>query len=384
MKKLSSLSSKSLKGKRVLVRIDINSPLKNGKPQMNPRIKMAAKTILFLKKRGAKVVLIAHQGQPGRKDFISLKNHVKLLNKYVKVIFVKDIVGKKALNQIDSMKNGSAILLENIRFHKDEDLPLKKKNEIVDIFSLTCDIYVNDAFSASHRNHASIVSFPKIMPSYIGLTFEEEIKHLNDLRKKKNMLYILGGNKTEDLMPILLRKNGQILSGGEFALFCLLAAGKQLGKHEKILKDKKILVSSIKRYLFRITLPLDLAYASRGKRKEILVEDLPVKELLLDIGEKTIALYVSEIMKAKTIFMKGTMGKTNDQRFLYGTKKIDRALAKTKAKIIVGGGHSATFLDEWNVRLKKGDHVSLSGGALLAYISGRRLPGIVALERGMK
>jgi len=282
------------------------------------------------------------------------------------------------------MKNGSAILLENIRFHKDEDLPLKKKNEIVDIFSLTSDLYVNDAFSVSHRNHTSIISFPKIMPSYIGLTFEEEIKHLNDLRKKKNMLYILGGNKTEDLMPILLRKNGKILSGGEFALFCLLAAGKRLGKHEKFLKDKKNLVNSMKRYLSRITLPLDLAYVSRGKRKEILVEDLPVKELLLDIGGKTIAHYVSEIMKAKTIFMKGTMGKTNDQRFLYGTKKIDRALAKTKAKIIVGGGHSATFLDEWNVRLKKGDHVSLSGGALLAYISGRRLPGIIALEQGMK
>jgi len=384
MRRLSSLSRKALTGKRVLVRIDINSPLKNGRPVMNPRIKATAQTILFLKRYGARVVLMAHQGQRGRIDFISLRHHAKLLNRYVSVSFAGGITDSKTIEKIGKMRQWKALLLENIRFSRDEDNPLKKSNELVRKLSPLFDLYVNDAFSVSHRNVTSIVSFPRVIPSCMGLTFEKEIKHLGDLKRKKNMLYILGGNKTEDLLPIVARKKGKILSGGTLALFGILASGKRLGKQEKILKKKEILVEQIKRHLRRIVLPLDLAYVSRGRRKEILIEDLPVNALLLDIGKKTVAMYVSEIMKAKTIFMKGTMGKTNDSRFLYGTRKIDKALARTRAKVIAGGGHSATFLNEWGIRLKKTDHVSLSGGALITYISGKKLPGLVSLERGMK
>ena len=382
MKKLSSLNGKTLSGKRVLVRVDINSPLKNKKPMMNPRIKAAVKTISFLKKHGAKVILIAHQGQRGRGDFISLKNHAKLLSKYVRVNFVKDIVGKKALNAIDSMKNGEALLLENIRFHKDEDKPLKKPNELLNILSLSCDLYVNDAFSVSHREETSLVSFPKVLPSYIGLTFEEEISNARKIKSRQNVLYIIGGNKTKDLICLL--GNKKILSGGTISLLGILASGKRLGKHETLLRKERSLLKTLKKFKNNLILPTDFAYEKNRKREEILVENLPRDEYFFDVGKKTVENYVREIMKAKVIFVKGPLGRIENENFSYATRTIHKAFMKTKAQVIVAGGHSSTYLEKWNVRLKRRDYVSLSGGALVAYICGEKLPGLVSLEKGMK
>jgi phosphoglycerate kinase len=382
MKKLSSLSSKLLKGKRVLVRIDINSPLKNKKPIMNPRICATVKTISFLKKHGAKIILIAHQGRPEKKFNNSLVNHARLLSKYTKVTFIKDIVGKMALKEIDTMKNGSAILLENVRLHHDEFLPEKKRNELTEILSLSCDLYVNDAFSVSHRKSTSIISFPKVLPSFIGLTFEEEIENAEKITFRKNILYILGGNKTEDLISLF--ENRKILTGGTLSLLSLIACGKKLGTHEKLLEKDKKLLKILKKFKNHLILPNDLAYEKRGKREEIFVEDLPLNEYFFDIGKITTKNYVDEIMNSKVIFVKGPMGKVENSNFSYATREIYKALSKTKAKVIVAGGHSSTFLEKWNVRLKREDYISLSGGALVSYISGEKLPGIIALEKGIK
>ena len=207
MKFLTLDDYKDLSGKRVLVRLDLNSPIINGKVQDNERIKEHSKTVNELIKKRAKVVLISHQGRKGNKDFISLKQHSKLLNKYVKIKFVPSIIKDKALNEIKNLKNGEALLLENIRFLKEEFTP--PDNKIVKTLSPLFDYYVNDAFSVSHREQTSIVGFPKILRSCIGRVMEKELKNLDKI-KINNCLFILGGAKAEE--NILLLKNKNVLT----------------------------------------------------------------------------------------------------------------------------------------------------------------------------
>ncbi|MDP3026518.1 MAG: phosphoglycerate kinase, partial [Nanoarchaeota archaeon] len=190
---MKTLKDFNFKGKTVLLRADLNSDVKNGKVLMSERIKEAAKTIDYLKDKKAKIVVIAHQGRPGKTDFLSLKQHAALLNKFAKINFVDDILGKRAEKAIKNLKNSEAILLDNIRFEKDEFNPGKKDNKLLKLTEET-DIYVNDSFSVCHRNEASIVLFPKHMKSCAGLLLEKEINALKKI-KIKNCLFILGGAK---------------------------------------------------------------------------------------------------------------------------------------------------------------------------------------------
>ena len=199
-----TLNDFNFKGKRVLVRSDLNSPISDNGVVLNDRIIESAKTISELKRKGAKVVVLAHQGQGGRADFVSLQGHVKLLNKFVKIRFVKDIFGEKALEEIDNLKSGDALLLENVRFSEEEFRPDRSK--IVRTLKNKFDYYVNDAFSVCHREHASIVGFPRFLPSLIGRLMEKELKNLDKI-KGSGKLFILGGNKVEDVMLLIKEKN---------------------------------------------------------------------------------------------------------------------------------------------------------------------------------
>ncbi len=379
---MKTLDDFNFKGKLVLVRADLNCDFLNGKIIPSDRIKESAKTISELKKKKAKVVVIAHQGTPGKRDFISLKKHSKFLNKYVKIKFVKDILGKKAEKNIENLKSGEAILLENIRFEKDEFNP-GKKNELLKLVKYA-DFYVNDAFSVCHRNHSSITLFPKYLKSCAGRLLEKEVKALERLNIK-NCLYILAGAKPDDNLK-LLKKEKKILVGGVFGQLCLIASGKELGKNNEkenknFIKNYDGTIKKIKRKLkiVKPTLPVDYAVEVNKKRKEFPIDEFPTNYVIYDIGEKTQELFEREIKKAKAIYMKGPVGFSAKKNFSKGTFRILKAISNSDAFSLIGGGTSSDAIRESEISRDKFDHISLSGGALLSYVAGEKLVGLEAL-----
>jgi phosphoglycerate kinase len=373
---MKTLDKLNLSGKRVLLRVGFNSDVFKGKVIESPRIKASVKTIKELVKKKAKVVLISHQGRPGKKDFVSLKQHAKFLNKYVKAKFVNDTIGKKAIKSIKNLKKGEVLLLENTRFLKDEFKP-SLKNKFVKNLNPLFDYYVNDAFSVSHRNQTSIVSFPKVLPNGIGRVMEEELRNIKKLKSKmKNCLFILGGRKSKDLIPLLAHK--KILAGGRLSLLALISKGHKLGEENKNLRKEFSLLPSIKRHSRNIELPLDLAIEVNGKRKVLDLKDFPQNHSVLDIGDRTIEMYKKEIKKAKVIFFKGSMGVFEDKNFSKGTKEILKAISESKTFSIIAGGQSSDALKKFKINPKKFSYVSLSGGALVEYLVEGKLRGLTA------
>lgn len=379
---MKNLSSFKFKGKVVLLRSDLNSNVVNGRVYLSERIKQSVITIKELKRKGAKVVIIAHQGRPGRKDFTSLKQHAKHLSKFTSVKFVDDVVGEKAAKSIKSLKNGEALLLDNVRSVKDEFRPEKgKKNKLIKNLAPLFDIYVNDAFSNSHRKHASMVLFPKSLPHCIGRLMKKEVRALKKI-KLKNTLYILGGAKPED--DIKLLKGNKVLAGGLFGQACLISREISLGAQENYLFrnkfiDKK-LIKRLSKKLRKVQMPEDFAVKINGKRKELKLEEFPSKYEIFDIGSNTIEKYIKEIKKAKSVYMKGPVGFSSDEKFSKGTVSILRAIAKNKGFSVIGGGHLSDTIHKYKLPKNKFNHISLSGGALLRYIAGEKLPGLEALK----
>jgi phosphoglycerate kinase len=371
---------KNLSGKRVLLRVDLNSNVINGKVAESDRIRAHSETIKFLLKEKAKVVVIAHQGSPGERDFISLKQHAKLMNKYVRVKFVRDIIGKKAIKEIKNLKYGEAILLENIRFLKEEFKP-EKKNRLVKNLAPWFDLYVNDAFSICHRNQTSIVSFPKVLPHAIGFVMGEELRNIKRLKSKmRNCLFILGGKKTKDVLSLI--RNKKILTTGKLSLLALKAQGYRLGKEDELLKDDSPLIPLIKENMSHLKVPVDLAISDDG-RKDIPIEHFPKRYPVWDIGKKTIEIYKKEIKKLKknqAIFFKGSTGVFEYVEFDLGTKEILKAIANSKAFSVIAGGQSTDALNKFHIDKKKFDYVSLSGGALIKYLAGEKLVGLEVLR----
>jgi phosphoglycerate kinase len=371
---MKTLDDFDFEGKRVLVRSDLNSDVQNGKLLKSERIKEAAITINELKKKEARVVILAHQGRPGDDDFISLKQHCKQLNKYVKVVFVEDIIGKKAEEKIKNLKNGEAILLENVRNLKEEFDT--RENKLTQFCLRLFDIYVNDAFSVCHRPQASILLPKYIKKSCAGRILEREVKALQKLKLKKT-LYILGGAKPKDNIK-LLGKN-KVLSCGLFGQVCLINKGKKLGEQEKYLNRKSIFIKISKDKLSNVETPIDFAVNING-RKEIPLSGFPNEHEIFDIGSLTQKKYLEEIKKAKAIYMKGPAGDCSKRIFSNGTFAILRAVAESKAFSVIGGGHLSDAIKASKVNVKKFGHISLSGGALLNYIAGEKLPGLEVLK----
>ncbi len=377
-----TLSSYNFRGKKVLLRTDINSDVKEGtrKVLMSERIKEAAITISELKKKKARVVIIAHQGTPGKDDFVSLKQHAAFLNKFVKIKFIPDLIGKKAVSAIDNLKSGEAILLENLRFEEDEFHPEKKDNILIKVLGKKFDYYVNDAFSVCHRKQTSIVCFPKLIKSCAGRILEREINALQKV-KVKDCLYILGGAKPADNIKLL--KGNRVLACGLFGQVCIIARGKNLGfQNNYLIKEKALnneLLEEIKPKLHNVHTPSDFAINIRNKRVEVNLHHFPNHFEIYDIGSKTIERYVREIKDAKAIYMKGPAGDCSDKKFTKGTYSLLKAISECKGFTLIGGGHLSDAIRDSRIDKKKFDHISLSGGALLSYIAGEKLPGLVAL-----
>jgi len=372
---MKTLRSFKFKDKVVLLRADLNSDVKNGKVIPNERIRASQETIKELKKKGAKVIILAHQSRPGKKDFISLKQHAKLM----KIKFVEDVIGKKTEKAIAEMKKGDVILLENVRGLKEEFKP--GKNALVKFFIGKVDIYVNDAFSVCHRKQTSIVSFPKYFPSCAGRVLEKEVSALKKVNLKE-CLFILGGAKPADNIKLLGK--GKIIATGFFGQLCLIAKGVEFGEHEKFLKKmlgKEFdIVKKLKNKMGNVLTPIDYAVNVNGKRKELSLGEFPSKYVIYDIGMKTMDLFGDEIKKAKAIYVKGPSGDCSERRFCSGTISILKDVSKAKGFSLIGGGHLNDVIDMSGIPRKKFGHISLSGGALLRYLAGEKLPGLEAIK----
>src|SRR3989338_5636155 len=283
-----TIDNLKLRNKTVLLRVDLNTEIVNNHVLDSLRFKEHAKTISELKKKKARVIILAHQGRHGKKDFTSLKKHAKILSRYTRVGFVQDVIGRKAVEAITKLKYGEALLLENIRSVKEEFAPEKRDNSLVRVLSSLADVYINDAFSVSHRNESSITAFPKILDSGVGRVMQKELGSLEKI-KLKECLFILAWAKVED--NLLLLKNKNIITAGLFGQLCTIAKGSNLGAQNKFLRNELKLIPRIKPFLGRIKTPTDFAVNANGKRIELKLEDFPSKYEIFDIGEETIARY---------------------------------------------------------------------------------------------
>ena len=388
-----SIDDFDFNNQKVLLRADLNTVIESGKVKLSDRMIASAKTIKELLKKNAGVVILAHQGRPGKEDYMnSLNEHAKLLSKYVKVRYVDDVIGDVAVNAIKELKPGNAILLSNVRSLKEEFEPLKKKNILIKTLSPLFDIYVNDAFSVSHRKQTSVVGFAKKLPSCMGRLMEKEIDGLKHSSLKKHpVTYILAGFKPDDnikLMESALKDNkvDNILTAGLFGQLCLVAKGYDLGTQKEFLEHQGVtkilpkLRSLIKKYSGKIKTPKDLAIDLHGKRKELNLNEFPSKFEVFDIGPKTLNKYLNILRKSNAIYMKGPTGYYHERRFSKSTKKIMKYIEKSNAYILIGGGHTVDALNKFRIRKKKINHITLSGGASIRFLAGEKLPGIEVLK----
>lgn len=393
-----TLNNLELRGKRVLIRVDLNSSIINKKVENSLRFIEHSKTIKELIKKRAKIVILAHQGKKGEKDYLeSLEQHSKILSKLIKkkVNYVDDLFGENSINSIKKMREGEVIMLKNTRSWDGEIEKLNPKehsnSEFVKKLSPYFDIFIQDALSVCHRSHASVVGFPYLLPSYIGRVLEKELNNLKKIDKeiKRPFTLILGGIKLEDYFGILERytkekKVDYILTGGALCILATFSLGIKLGKEEEFLEKKDLLKYSekIKEYLNKLELPEDYAIEINGKRKEISVKELPSNFLILDIGSKTIKRYSEIIKKSNTIFIKGSIGNYEKKGFEKGTKTILNEISKSKAFSLIGGGDTTTAIKKYKIKNLK--NISLSGGALLEYLAGKNLPGLEVLKDDKK
>lgn len=395
MEGLKTLNDVSLKGKKVLIRVDLNASIIKGKVQKGPRFRRHSATIKELIKKGAKVVVLAHQKRKENPEYReSLKEHAEILSEFIgkKVDYVDDLFGKQAVEAIKKIKPKEVILLKNTRSYKEETL---KKNprqhsrcEFVKTLAPLFEIFVQDALSVCHRSHASVVGFPEVLPSYVGRVLEKELESIDKANKnlKRPLTLILGGAKIGDYFGLIKRyideeKVDYILTTGVLCLVAMAVKGVNMGKQNKILEEQGLLKNAkeIEKYLYKFSFPKDFAVEFKGKREEISVEDLPSDFQLLDIGKETIEKYTQIIHKSKTIFVKGSAGNYEREGFELGTKSLLKEVGRSKAFSLAGGGETTTAIEKYKV--KGISHISLSGGALLQALSGELLPGVEVLKK---
>lgn len=393
-------------GKTVLVRVDFNSPIDAETKKVLEDVRVKAHgdtTIKELAEKGAKVVILAHQGRPGEPDFIPLKQHANLLSKILSrpVKYIDDVFGEKAKVAIKTLENGEVLVLENVRTYAKErkkGTPEEQADtDFVKSLAPLADVFVNDAFAAAHRSHVSIVGFAAVLPSFAGRIMERELNALSKALESpgKPCIYILGGAKADDALKIskyVLDNNiaDYILTGGVAGHLFLVAKGFDLGEPNiKFLEKKELMgfVTGIKDLMTehpdRIKVPEDLAIDVEGRRREIMVADLPTNYHICDIGTKTIQLYNDIIREAKSIVISGPLGIFENREFVKGTKEVLEATAESQAFSLIGGGHTVTAVEQLGLEKKMG-YISTAGGALIEFLMGEKLPGVTALEAAAK
>ena len=381
-----------LKNKKVLVRCDFNVPMdENQNITNNIRIVSALPTIKYLLEQNCKVILCSHLGRPkGQiKPEYSLKPVAKELSKLLgkEVIMANDVVGEDAFSKANNLKNGEILLLENLRFHREEtdnDPEFSKK------LASLAEVYVNDAFGTAHRAHASTEGVTKYLPAVSGFLIEKELKFLGESLEdpERPFVAILGGSKVSDKIGIienLIDRVDALLIGGAMAYTFFKAQGYNVGN--SLCEEEKCdlaieLLEKAKKKNVKLLLPVDTKIVKEIKEdaemKTVAFSEIPDGWEGVDIGEKTVELFAKELKNAKTIVWNGPVGIFEYEKFAVGTNSIARILGDIDAIKIIGGGDSAAAIQKAGVE-EKMTHISTGGGASLEFLEGKKLPGIEAL-----
>lgn len=376
-----------LRGKRVIIRCDLNVPIKDNVIEDDTRIISSVRTIKYAIREGARVILLSHLGKVKTEEDklrnslypVSLK-----LSEYLgkEVLFSHDTRGDSLTNMVNNMQDGDVLLVENTRY---EDLEGKKESscddELSKYWASLGDIFINDAYGSSHRGHASVTGIPKYLPSGVGFLVEKEIKKIDGVLDSNthSFVVVLGGKKVDDkitLIEKLVEKSDKLLIGGAMSFTFLRTMGYNTGKSIVSEEHLEFARNMLDKYSDRIVLPVDFVLED-GTVKNI--EDFNNGDIGFDIGTKTIKLFEKELMHAKRVIINGPMGMFEDSRYSNGTKKILKVLDKNKIKTVVGGGDTASAVNN----LGFGDsfyHVSTGGGATMKYLEDKTLVGIEVID----
>jgi phosphoglycerate kinase len=388
-----TLKDMDFKGKKVLVRVDFNVPLKDGKVTDTTRIKAALPTIEYLIREEAKVLLISHLGRPGgevkeelRMDPVA-KELANLLNKEVKK--ADDSIGEDVKNAADNLENGEVLLLENSRFYAGE-----KANdpEYAKALASLADLYVNDAFGAAHRAHATTVGVTEYLPSAAGFLMQKELNALGEVMENPESPFvaIMGGAKVSDKIDVirnLITKVDYLIVGGGIANTFLLAKGYEVG--DSLVEADKVelakeLMKEAEELGVEIVIPDDVViaddFAEDAESKVVKADQIPAGWQALDSGgPESLKRYKEIIKNAKTVIWNGPLGVFEMEKFAHGTLELAKALAESNAHSVIGGGDSAAAINMAGVADKM-SHISTGGGASLMFFEGKELPGVAALD----
>ncbi len=407
--KIASIDDIDARGRTVLLRVDINSPLDRTTKKIldDNRLDKSLPTIVDLAEAGAKLVIMAHQGDTqDYHNLISLREHAEKLSTKLNrpVGFIDDVAGPAARAAIEELDDGDILLLDNLRYLTEEvstfeDAVKLAPSDMVDTYLVRnlaplADVYVNDAFAAAHRNSPSMVAFQELLPSVGGRLLIDEASALAGIavEPSRPCVFLLGGLRISDAFAMMSNvlvdgTADRILTSGITAHIMLAACGVDLGAPSaSFITDRSLdgfipqateLLSS---YGDRIEIPVDLAFEEGGNRREIAVADLPVDHLLIDIGSRTVTHYESLIARAATLFVNGPAGVYESPIGEYGTRELWKAVAAAKAESVIGGGDTVACARRF-VDLADISFISTGGGALIRYLSGQRLPLLDAMER---
>lgn len=387
-----TMKDMQLEGKRVFCRVDFNVPMEGENVADDTRIRAAIPTIEYLTDHGAKVILASHLGRPKGVVHEEMrltaagKKLAELIGKPVKKLDTS--IGEEVKSAIASMDNGDIVLLENVRFHEGEE---KNSPELAKEFSELADVFVNDAFGAAHRAHASTAGIAEHIPAVSGLLLEKELDVLGKALSEPERPFtaIIGGAKVADKIGVidhLLDKVDHLIIGGGLSYTFTKAQGYETGN--SLLEEDKIelaksFIEKAKEKGVNLHLPIDAVVADRfaadAESKTVSIDAIPEGWMGLDIGPETAKLYADVIRDSKLIIWNGPMGVFEMEAFESGTKKVAEAMASTEAYTVIGGGDSAAAVEKFNVG-ERMDHISTGGGASLEFMEGKALPGVVALN----
>ncbi|MFC7057854.1 phosphoglycerate kinase [Halovenus salina] len=389
-------------GKRVLSRLDLNSPVSVGVVEDNRRFARHARTVRELVDAGHRVALLAHQGRPGRDTFVTLEQHADILAEHIDhpVEYVPDTYGQTALDAIEYLDDGEVVLLENVRM-TDDELPERDPEEhaqsaLVRTLAPEFDAYVGDAYSAAHRKHASVVGFPLEMDAYAGRVMADEYEANSAIATREfdgEVTMVAGGTKATDVIEVMTTLRDKVdnfLLGGVVGELFLRAVGYDVGRdidendlyESQWLANREQIADLIENHPSDLVYPTDLAYADGAdERAEVTVAEVKNKDHdYLDVGSDTAEQYADIAANSEAVFVKGALGMFEDERFSDGTVRVLDAIAQGDCFSVVGGGDTSRAIEMYGMDEADFSHVSIAGGAYINALTGKPLPGVEVLK----